>query len=242
VKRRELDLEYSKIISPLSGRIGRSNLSVGSLVNALGNDDILATVVLVDPIDIYFDIDERSLQRYMTTRHTGATSTRPSTVREQKIPFKFQLETEKDYPHEGVLDFADNRVDPTTGTIVVRGVVKNPQGLFVPGTRVSIRVPVSEEHEVLVVPDTAILTDQSKKYLLVLDEKKIVQRRDIEPGKLLDDRGRVVLAGAGGKLPVSPNEWIITQGLQMARINYPVEPVMPANSPTSQPTATASAK
>jgi multidrug efflux system membrane fusion protein len=227
VTRRELDLEYSKITSPLSGRIGKSNLSVGSLVNALGTDDILATIVSVDPIDIYFDIDERSLQRYMTDRRRSG-ETRPTSVRESKIPFKFQLETEKDYPNEGVLDFADNRVDPTTGTIVVRGVVKNPSGLFVPGTRVSIRVPVSDEHEVLLVPDTAILTDQSKKYLLVLDEKKVVQRRDIEPGKLLEDRSRVVLPGKDGKMPVKPDEWLITQGLQMARINYPVEPVMPA--------------
>lgn len=238
VDRRKLDLEYSKISSPLSGRIGRSNLSVGSLVNALGTDDVLATVVSVDPIDVYFDIDERSLQRYMTSRRSSS-QTRPMSVRESKIPFRFQLETEKDYPHEGVLDFADNRVDPSTGTIVVRGVVKNPQGLFVPGTRVSVRVPVSAEHEVLVVPDTAILTDQSKKYLLVLGDKNVVQRRDIEPGKLLDDRARVVFAGPDGKLPVSPTEWIITQGLQMARINYPAEPIMPAATPATQATASA---
>jgi RND family efflux transporter MFP subunit len=211
-------------------------------VNAGPSEDVLATVVSVDPIYIYFDIDERSLQQYMTNRRTAA-QTQPTGLRQSKIPFKFQLETETGFPNEGVLDFADNRVDPTTGTIVVRGVIPNEKAMFVPGARVSIRVPVSDEHEVLIVPDTAILTDQSKKYLLVLDDKKVVQRRDIQPGKLLDDQMRVVLPGPGGQLPVKPEEWVITQGLQMGRINYPVEPVMPAAPgtapPATQPTVAA---
>jgi membrane fusion protein, multidrug efflux system len=239
VKRRELDLEYSRVTSPMAGRIGRSMLSVGSLVNASPVEDVLATIVSVDPINVYFDIDERSLQRYMTTRRPAA-QTQPTSVREQKIPFKFAMETETGFPNEGVLDFADNRVDASTGTIVVRGSVKNDKGLFIPGSRVSIRVPVSDEHEVIVVPDTAILTDQSKKYVLTLDDKKVVQRRDIEPGKLLDDRMRVVLPKAGGEPAVKPEDWIITLGLQMARINYPVEPVMPAATPpATQPSVAA---
>lgn len=239
VKRRQLDLEYSKITAPLSGRIGKANLSVGSLVNAVGTEDILATIIAVDPIYAWFDVDERSLQRYMTRRRgqrKASQTTQPITLRDEKVPFKFQLETQTGYPNEGQLDFADNKVNSNTGTIVVRGVVKNDEGLFVSGTRISLRVPVSDEHEVLIVPDTAILTDQNKKYLLVLDDKKVVQRRDIEPGKLLDDRMRVVMPGADGKLPVKPEDWLITQGLQMARINYPVDPVMPAGNPSSSAT------
>lgn len=247
VTRRKLDLEYSRITSPLAGRISRSNLSVGSLVNAVGTEDVLTTVVTVDPIHVYFDIDERSLQRYMKWRRSGGEEG-PAKLREAKIPFKFQLETETGYPNEGVLDFADNRVNPETGTIVARGVVKNERAMFVPGTRVSIRIPVSDQHEVAVVPDTAILTDQNKKYLLVLDDKKVVQRRDVELGKLLDDGARVIMPTKDGKPAVSPDEWVVTMGLQMARINYPVEPVMPAGSsapekaaPASQPSeATAS--
>src|SRR5215213_1387673 len=105
VKRRELDLEYSRITSPLAGRIGRSMLSVGSLVKASG-EDVLATVVAVDPIQIYFDIDERSLQGYMANRRTAA-QTQPTGLRESKIPFKFAMETETGFPNDGVLDFAD---------------------------------------------------------------------------------------------------------------------------------------
>jgi RND family efflux transporter MFP subunit len=242
VKRRELDLEYSRVKSPMAGMIGRALLSVGSLVNAGPSEDVLATVVSVNPMNVYFDIDERSLQRYMTSRRPSAQTQPGGSLRQAKVPFKFALETETGYPNEGLLDFADNRVDPSTGTIVVRGVVKNDKGLFVPGARVSIRVPVSDEHEVLVVPDTAILTDQSKKYLLVLDDKKVVQRRDIEPGKLLDDRMRVILPQPGGQLPVKPDEWIITLGLQMARINYPVEPITPAATPPATRPSVAAAQ
>lgn len=235
VKRRELDVEYSKIKAPLTGKIGRSMLSVGSLVNAGPGEDTLATVISLDPIYVFFSIDERSLQRYMESRNRSPASTSAAmpSLRADKIPFKFKLELDKEYGHEGTLDFIDNTVDASTGTIPVRGVVKNDKGLFVSGSRVNIRVPVSDQHKVIVVPDTSILTDQSKKYLLVLDDKKVVQRRDIEPGKLLDDQMRVVRAKE-----LKPEDWIITQGLQMARINYPVEPIMPAAAaPTSQPAA-----
>ena len=109
--------------------------------------------------------------------------------------------------------------------------------MFVPGSRVSIRVPVSAEHSEVLVPDTAVLTDQNKKYVLVLGDKNVVQRRDVELGKLLDDRMRVVRTAVGGKTAaIGPDDRIITQGLQMARINYPVEPVMPAVAPGPAPT------
>ena len=226
VKRRELDLEYSRVASPLNGRIGRAELSAGSLVNAAGAEEVLTTVVSIDPIYVYFDVDERSLQRYMAT---NAAKTRPSALREAKIPIKFATETDSGFPHEGFLDFADNRVDPSTGTIHLRAVASNEKQMFVPGSRVSIRVPVSAEHSEVLVPDIAVLTDQNKKYVLVLGDKNVVQRRDVELGKLLDDRMRVVRAAVGGKTAaIGPDDRVITQGLQMARINYPVEPVMPA--------------
>jgi RND family efflux transporter MFP subunit len=241
VERRKLDLGYSRITAPFAGRISRANFSVGSLINAGAGEDVLTTLVSVDPIYAYFSIDERSLQRYLSTRRGAAgaagASTQPGTLRESKLPFSFKLETEDDYAHGGVLDFADNRVDPETGSIEIRGSVKNENGQFVPGSRVSIRVPVSEERGVMLVPDTAILTDQSRKYVLALDEKKVVQRRDIELGKLLDDRMRVVRTSA-----LKPEDWVITQGLQMARINYPVDPVMPTTQPAAAAAAAAAAR
>ena len=233
VTRKALDLEYSKITAPIAGRIGRAMLTVGNFVNAGGTDPVLATIVSVDPVHIYFDVDERSLQRYANTRG-GKTHTAP--LRESKIPFTFGLETEDGYPHTAELDFANNKVDSQTGTIQVRGVVPNPGARFVPGSRVRIRVSLSEPQPALLVPDTAVLTDQDKRYVLVLDEKNVVQRRDVELGKLLDDGSRVIRTGATGKQGISADDRIITQGIQMARVNYPVEPI----SPTTQATAASS--
>jgi hypothetical protein len=104
----------------------------------------------------------------------------------------------------------------------------------VPGSRVRVRVPVSTEHEVTLVPDTAMLTDQDKKYLLVVDDKNVVQRRDVVTGKLLDDGMRVVSAPMGDP-GVTPNDWIVVLGLQAARVNYPVEPVKPESGATKAP-------
>ena len=248
VTRKELDLEYSKITSPIAGRIGRTMMTAGNLVNAGGSDPVLATIVSVDPIYLYFDVDERSLQRYAKSR--GESTTRPASMRELKMSFTFGLETDAGFPHAGMLDFADNKVDSQTGTIVVRGVVPNPGARFVPGSRVRIRVPISEQHPVLLVPDTAVLTDQDKRYVLALDEKNVVQRRDLELGKLLDDGNRVVRPGVAGKGGITADDRIITQGIQTARVNYPVEPVVPTQQatpsttsapPTSAPAAAAPA-
>ncbi len=222
VERKKLELEYSKITSPIAGRIGKAQMTEGNLVNAGGSDPLLATVVVVDPVQVYFSVDERSLQRYQKmypSTHAGGT------LRERKMPFLFGLDTDEGYPNKGVLDFADNMVDSQTGTIQIRGTFANPQGRFVPGSRARIRLPYGEEKPTVLVPDTAILADQNRRYILVLDDKNVVQRRDITPGKLLEDGMRVVTSGVKG------DERLITQGLQSARINYPVEPVTPSTQP-----------
>lgn len=232
VKQYQLDLEFSKITAAIAGTIGRAELTEGNLVNAGGSDPLLTTVVAYDPIQVYFSVDERSLQRYMkANRGEGQESQAP--LRERKLPFRFGLDSDTGYPHAGFIDFADNRVDPETGTIQMRGVVENKQRVFVPGSRVRIRVPVSAPYAAVLVPDTAILSDQDKRYVLVVDDKNVVSRRDITPGELLDDGMRVVLPETGGKPAVGPDEWLVVQGLQRARVNYPVEPVKPSASPQS---------
>lgn len=233
VKQYQLDLEFSRITAAIAGRISRAELTEGNLVNAGGSDPLLTTIVAFDPIYVYFSVDERSLQRYMKARRTPEGQAPTTALRERKMPFRFGLDSDEGYPHSGLIDFADNRVDPDTGTIEMRGVVDNKQGLFVPGSRVRVRVPVSEPYSVVVVPDTAILSDQDKRYVLVVDDKNVVSRRDVMPGKLLDDGTRVVLPDASGKAAAAPEEWIIVDGLQRARINYPVEPVKPSASPQS---------
>lgn len=221
IKRRELDMTYSRVEAEIAGRIGRAQLTAGNLVNAGGSDPLLTTIVAVNPIHVYFSVDERSLQRYKQTRTVNKENQTSVTVRDLKIPFEFGLETDEGFPHSGVLDFADNRIDPTTGTIQVRGEVKNEDGKFVPGSRVRIRVAIRDPYKAMVLPDTAILTDQDRKYVLVVDaqNKNTVVRRDVVLGKLLEDGMRVILS------KVEANDTVILEGLQRARINYPVEPV-----------------
>lgn len=227
VKQYQLDLEFSKITAAIAGTISRAELTEGNLVNAGGSDPLLTTIVAYDPIYVYFSVDERSLQRYMKANRADGKE-REGPLRDRKLPFRFGLDSDEGYPHSGVIDFADNRVDSDTGTIQMRGVVENKERVFVPGSRVRIRVPVSGPYAAVLVPDTAILSDQDKRYVLVVDDQNVVSRRDITPGKLLDDGMRVVLPETGGKPTVAPDEWLVVQGLQRARVNYPVEPVKPS--------------
>ncbi len=226
VKRYELDLEFSQIKAPIAGRISRAMLTEGNLVNAGGSDPLLTTIVALNPMHVYFSVDERTLQRVMRQRREkDPEPDTPRTLRERKMPFSFGLDSDQGYPHAGVLDFADKRVDAQTGTIQVRGVVEDKQGLFVAGSRVKVRVPVSDPYNAVLVPDSAVLSDQHKRYVLVVDEKNVVARRDISPGRLPDDGPRGVLAASDTATTVTPRDRIIVQGLQRARINYPVEPV-----------------
>jgi multidrug efflux system membrane fusion protein len=229
IKRKQLDLEYSKVTSPMTGRASRAMMDVGNLVNAGGSDPIMTTIVAIDPIQVYFYVDERSVQRYQKARGVRASGD----LSDAKLKFMFGLETEEGYPHEGVLDFADNRIDKTTGTVQLRGKIENKDGKFAPGSRVRIRVPISDAAPAVLVPDIALLADQDKKYALVLDAKNVVQRRDVTLGTLLDDGMRIVTPGGGitgGAL--TPEDRIVLLGLQAARINYPVDPVTPTTKPS----------
>jgi RND family efflux transporter MFP subunit len=223
VKQYQLDLEFSRVTAPIAGRISRAMLTEGNLVNAGGSDPLLTTIVARDPVHVYFSVDERTVQQ---ARQPGAAA-----LRERKIPFRFGLDSDDGYPHEGTLDFADNEIDSETGSIELRGVVDNKQGIFVPGSRVRVRVPVGEPYSAVLVPDAAILSDQDKRYLLVVGDKNVVTRRDITLGKLLDDGMRVVLPGANDDTGITTGDRIIVLGLQRARVNYPVDPVEESNQP-----------
>jgi RND family efflux transporter MFP subunit len=244
IARKELDVEYARITAPIGGKVSRAQLTVGNMVNAGGTDPVLTTIVSIDPIFLYFNIDERSLQRYQKTY--AERIRQGSRLKEAKFPFSFGLDSDAGYPNQGVLDFANNRVDAGTGTIQVRGVVANPQSRFVPGSRVRVRIPFGDPYEATLVPDTAILTDQDKKYLFLLNEKNVVYRRDIKPGRLLEDGMRVVSAVDKGQ-EIKLSDWVIVNGLQRARINNPVEPMDNTGKPiaravTSEPPANAPAK
>ena len=235
-----------RVTAPIAGRIGRAMLTEGNLVNAGGSDPVLATIVAVDPIYVDFNVDERAMQRYQEIGAGRQGKDKQQSLRAQKIPFSFGLDTEKGFPHQGQLVFADNKYTGGTGTIMVRGVAANPDGRLTPGSRVRVRVPVSDKYAAALVPDSAVLSDQDRRYLLVLGKDNTVLRRDVTPGRLLDDGMRVILPAPGEEKAAGEKDsvknwesvWIITLGLQRARIDYPVQPL----DSKGQPIGTTAAK
>jgi RND family efflux transporter MFP subunit len=224
-----LDLEYSRITADIDGRVSKSELSAGNLVNAGGSDPLLTTIVSVDPIQINFNVDERSIQRY--AKSVGASGDNLSdllaNMKDRKTKFTFALDGETGFEHEGELRFGDNRVDAGTGTMLVYGIVPNPNGMYVPGSRVRVRLTIGTPYTATLVPDTAILSDQNKRYVLIVDNKNTVERRDVTLGAITDDGMRAITPAT--KLPEGEAvaDWkVIVDNLQRARLNYPVEAEM----------------
>jgi RND family efflux transporter MFP subunit len=230
IKRAELELEYSKITADIGGRISKAALDEGNLVNAGGSDPLLTTIVSIDPILLYFNIDERSFLRY--TRMIGFEGKDATEIlaklQDRKSPFTFALDGETEFAHSGTLAFADNRVDPATGTLQVYGTVENKDGKLLPGARVRVRLPVGQPYSAFLVPETAILADQDRRYVLIADAENNVRRRNVTLGTLTDDGLRAIQPADKLESGESPAEWrVLVDNLQRARLNYPIEPLAP---------------
>ena len=233
VDRVKLDLEYSRITADIDGRVSKAELTEGNLVNAGGSDPLLTTIVSVTPIRIHFNVDERSLQRYSKGIGAGGGSLVDmlAKLKEKKPKFSFALDGETGFTHEGELSFGDNRVDPSTGTIPVYGIVPNDKGTFVPGSRVRVRLTIGKPYKASLVPDTAILSDQDKRFVLIVDDKKTVRRRNVTLGAITDDGMRAIVPADKLAEGEDPAKWeVIVDNLQRARLNYPVEISTPSSS------------
>jgi len=220
IERAKLDLEFSRITAPIDGQAGRALVTAGNLIQAGPSEEaILTTIVSLDPIYVYFDVDERSILRFRE-RHSAVITEKAAlpTVGELKISVFVGLADEEGFPHKGVIDFADNRVDPSTGTVQVRGTLDNARREFKPGLFARVRIPVSEPYQAVLVTEHAIGTDQGQKYVLVVDDQNDVERRFVKPGPLQDDGLRVIADG------LKPDEWVVVNGLQRARSGKPVTP------------------
>lgn len=217
IERSRLDLEFSRITAAMDGQISKAAFSKGNLIRA--DNDVLTTIVSLDPIYVNFNVDERTLQDFRTRALAALApgATQPD-VRSLKIPVSVGLANEQGYPHQGVIDFSDNRVDPQTGTILVRGKLDNSRRIFKPGFFARVRVPMSRAANALLVSDRAIGTDQSQKFVYVVDEKNVAQYRPVTLGHLEDDGLRVVTDG------VRRGDSVIVTGLQRARPGKPVNP------------------
>jgi RND family efflux transporter MFP subunit len=223
---KELDLEYSRITADIDGRVSKAELGEGNLVNAGGSDPLLTTIVSVDPIQVNFNVDERSMQRYANS--VGARGENLSdllaNMKDRKTKFTFALDGETGFEHEGELRFGDNRVDTATGTMQVYGVLPNPNGMFVPGSRVRVRLTIGKPYTAMLVPDTAILADQDKRYVLIVDDEKTVRRRNVILGAITDEGMRAIKPADKLADGESIADWqVIVDNLQRARLNYPVD-------------------
>lgn len=208
-----LNLEFTQVRAPISGRAGRALVTAGNLVSAGDAASVLTTLVSLDKMHVHFDTDERTFLHYAELARKGE---RPS-ENGAGVPVQVGLVGEEGFPHTGVVDFLDNQVDPATGTIRARALLDNADRAFTPGLFARVRVLGSGQFNAMLVDDKAVLTDQDRKYVYVVDAKHQAQRRDVTLGRTADGL-RIVETGlkAGDKVIVSGVQKVFFPGMPVA--------------------------
>lgn len=214
VRSSELDVEFTRIASPVTGRIGRKIVSEGNyLTGGSGSGTLLATIVSIDPIYFYFDVSEADFLKY---ERLGSAVTQ-SGDGISHVPVELGLQTDKNFPYRGRMNFIDNRIDPNTASLRVRAVFENPHQLFQPGLFAKVRIAGSGKYKAILLPDPAIATDQSNRFVFAVDGDGTVSAKTVTLGPLIDGL-RVIRSG------VSANDLIVVNGLQRARPGIKVKP------------------
>jgi len=222
----KLDLEWTHVTAPISGRIGRNTVTVGNLVvgGSGVNATVVTTIVSIDPIYLDFDVSESDFLAYQRATAAG----KLQSTRDATVPVFARLFDEDDWSLKGSLNFVDNRVDRNAGTIRVRAVFANPDALITPGQFGRVRIPGSEPYKAILIPDSAIVTDQSRKIVMTVNADGVVVPKIIRPGPFYDEFGlRIVREG------LEPTDQIIINGLLRARPNAKVTPVQGKIEPMS---------
>jgi len=208
-----LNMDFTQVKSPIEGRISRQLVTKGNLVQT--DATVLTKVVSVDPIYAYFNVDQRTVQKYYNQIQGGQLQD----PRVSAMPVYLQLEGETGFPHEGVIDFVDNTYNASTGTLQIRGRFKNDDASLYPDAFVRIRIAGTPKHDAILITDRAVGTDQGQKFVLLVDDNSVVQVRPVELGPVVDGL-RVVRNGLG------PDDHVIVDGLVNAR---------PGSKVTAQP-------
>jgi RND family efflux transporter MFP subunit len=215
----ELDLnEFTELRAPVAGRIGDRRVSVGNLVTggAGGNTTLLATIVSIDPIRFEFTFDEAAFLRYQRLGKDRASQDPAKQL--GSTPVKIKLIDEPDFGHEGRMDFVDNVIDRTTGTIRGRAQFANADGLFTPGMFANVRLPASLPYDALLVPDVAVGSEQARKFVLVVDGENVARPKYVTLGDLAGGGLRVVKDG------LAPDDRVVTNGIARVRPGQKVAP------------------
>lgn len=211
----QLNLDFTEVLSPIAGRVSKAQIVEGNLAQA--DKTLLTTVVSVDPVYAYFDVDDDTYLRVKKLIREG----KLISPKEAKEPIFLALANEEGLPHKGIIDFVDNKVNPGTGTIQVRGVFPNPDRGLTPGLFVRVRVPLGPPQSALLVAEVALGSDQGQKFVLTVDDKNKVVSRRVKVGRL-EGGLRVINEG------ISATDWVIVEGLQRVR---PGETVTPKQEP-----------
>ncbi len=226
----QLNLDFTKVTAPISGRLSRRMVDPGNLVRA--DDTALTSIVSLDPMYVYFDIDERTLLKLRRLIAEGRIKSR----KEAEVPVQVGLADEEDFPHVGTINFSDNKVDSSTGTLRLRGIIANPKPqLLSPGLYARVRLPVGKPHKSILVAEQAIGTDQGRKFVYVVKRGKI-KELDKKTGKEVEREGDLVVSqpvkvGSLNKglrvidSGLALDDKVVVSGLQRVRPNKEVKPV-----------------
>lgn len=216
----QLNLNFTVVKAPFTGRISRKNCDPGNLVKA--DETILTTLVSLDPIHVYFDVDERTVLRIRRLIHEG----KVASARDKRITVKIGLADEDGFSREGYIDFVDNQLDHGTGTLRLRAVVPNKYYLLSPGMFVRVRVPVGPRQPATLVREEALGSDQGERFVYVVTKDNKVVSRKVVVGQLEGEMRVIKGDPKTGKPPVLPDERVIVAGMQRVRPGSLVKPTL----------------
>lgn len=222
----QLNLDFTRVTAPIDGRASRAMITAGNLVTTGDGASVLTTLVSLDKVYVYFDVDEATFLRYQNMARDGQRSQDP----QAKLPVKVGLVGEDGYPHQGVVDFTDNQLNAGTGTIRMRAQLENHERRFTPGLFARVQMPGSAEFNAMLIDDKSVMTDQDRKFVYVVDKDGKAQRRDIEVGRVADGL-RIVQKGlaAGDRVIVDGMQKVFMSGMPVNAKTV----VMAANTPAS---------
>jgi RND family efflux transporter MFP subunit len=212
VESAQLNLSFTRVTSPIAGRVGKAEVTAGNLVSGgSGNATLLTSVVCLDPIYVSFEGDEQAYLKYRDAVRRDAQANPTTTA------VRIGLANESDYPHAGHMVFIDNQIDPRTGTIRARASLDNKEGIFTPGLFARVQLQQRERHKAVLVDDRAVGTDQSQKFIYVIDSHNTVSYRKVTLGRLAEGL-RIVVTG------LAPDERVVVNGLQRVHPGSVVTP------------------
>ncbi|MCI0453548.1 MAG: efflux RND transporter periplasmic adaptor subunit [Candidatus Dadabacteria bacterium] len=213
VEAARLNVEFTQVTAPITGRISRELVTEGNLINGGTGGTLLTTIVSLDPIYCYAEADEQAFLKYIRLAREG---TRLSS-REVQNPAYLALADEEGFPHKGYIDFVNNRLDPDTGTITGRAIFPNPDLTLTPGLFARIRIPGSGKYNAILLPDEAIGSDQSQRFVMIVNKENTTEYRKVELGPIVNGL-RIIREG------LKPEDWVIVKGVQRVMPGVKVDP------------------